>query len=263
MKPGFRLSAALSIALAAGSASFAVAPPAVAETAASGTDVAAVQAELVKLTQAIMDAIPTGDAALWQKTLADDAIIVDEFGRVQDKKEAVDAIHPFPQGLSGSIEIRNPKTAVHGDTAVLQGEMFERETVFGQQLVVRYIFSNTFVRDNRAWKLIAATDVTLPTQPPTLDVAGLVLGDYVGNYTYAPNRGFDVAVADGKAYYTTKPGGPHTLLDAVAKDVFMGEGDERNLVIFRRDAAGKVVALIERRKFNDLSMKRDAAANKT
>jgi hypothetical protein len=263
MKPAFRRSSVtLAVALAAAFVAFFVAPRAFAGAAPTAGD-AAVQAELVKLTQALMDAIPTGDAAIWQKTLADDAMIVDEFGRLQDKKEAVDAIHPFPPGLSGSIELRNTKTAVHGDTAVLQGEMFERETVFGQKLVVRYIFSNTFLREQGAWKLVAATDVTLPTQPPALDVSGLVPGDYVGNYTYAPNRGFDVAIADGKAYYTTKPGGSHTLLDPLAKDVFMSEGDERNLVIFRRDASGNVVELIERRKFNDLAMKRDAAAKKT
>jgi hypothetical protein len=38
----------------------------------------------------------------------------------------------------------------------------------------------------------------------------------------------------------------------------MGSDDERNLLIFRRDAAGKVSGLIERRKFNDLPMTLDA-----
>jgi len=40
--------------------------------------------------------------------------------------------------------------------------------------------------------------------------------------------------------------------------VFMGSDDERNLLIFRRDAGGKVVELIERRKFNDLHLRREA-----
>jgi hypothetical protein len=38
----------------------------------------------------------------------------------------------------------------------------------------------------------------------------------------------------------------------------MGTDDERNLLIFRRDAAGHVTGLIERRKFNDLRLRRDA-----
>jgi hypothetical protein len=34
----------------------------------------------------------------------------------------------------------------------------------------------------------------------------------------------------------------------------MEGGDERNLLIFQRDDAGRVRSLIERRKFNDLRM---------
>jgi len=222
-----------------------------------------VQTQLVKLTQELMDALIPGKADVWQRILADDAVIIDEFGRIQDKTEAVKSIHPFPQGLSGSIEIRDPKTVVHGDAAVLQGEFYERETVFGQNLLVRYIFCNTFARRSGEWQLIAATDVTLPTEPPALTVENLVVADYPGTYSYGPNRAFTVAADGGNLFYTTKAGGPHTVLDPIAKDVFMSGGDERNLVIFRRDATGHIVELIERRKFNDLHMKRAAVSDKT
>jgi len=231
-------------------------PAAFAETDAD------VQAKLVALTQALMDALIPGKADAWQRILADDAIVIDEFGRIQTKKEAVDSVHPFPKGFTGSIEIRDPAVRVHGDTAVLKGEMYEKEGVFDQNLVVRYIFANTFVREQGEWKLVAAIDVTLPTEPPKLDVPGLVPGDYAGTYAYGPGRAWSVAVEHGSLYYTTKPGGPHTSLDAIGKDVFMTGGDERNLAIFRRDAAGRVVELIERRKFNDLHLKRDDSAKK-
>ena len=233
------------------------ASPALAETDAD------VQAKLVALTQELMDALIPGKADAWQRILADDAIIIDEFGRIQTKKEAVDSVHPFPKGFSGTIEIRDPSVRVHGDTAVLKGEMYEKEGVFEQNLVVRYIFANTFVRQDGAWKLIAAIDVTLPTEPPKLPVAGIVPGDYAGAFSYGPGRTWSVAAENGQLYYTTKAGGPPTLLDAIGKDVFMTGGDERNLVIFRRDAAGRVAELIERRKFNDLHMKRDDSAKKT
>lgn len=243
-------------------AGFAAATALIPAAAFAETD-AEVQTKLVALTQALMDALIPGNADVWQRTLADNAVVIDEFGRIQNKKEAVDSVHPFPQGLSGSIEIRDAKAHVHGDTAVLAGEMYEKESVFGQQLVVRYIFANTFVRDGADWKLLAASDVTLPTEPPKLAVAGLVLGDYSGTYAYGPKRAFSVAVENGALFYTTKPGGPHTTLDAIGKDIFMSGGDERNLVIFRRDAAGHVDELIERRKFNDLHMKRDESPKKT
>ena len=57
--------------------------------------------------------------------------------------------------------------------------------------------------------------------------------------------------------YRTRADGPPTVLDAIARDVFMDAGEERNLYIFRRGADGRVTELLERRKFNDLRMTRE------
>jgi hypothetical protein len=217
------------------------------------------QVQLVKLTQELMDALPVGHADVWQRILADDAMIVDEYGRRQDKAEAVKSIHAFPQGFSGSIEIRDPQLRLHADVAVLNGEFYERESVFEQKLVVRYFFSNTFVRRDGAWQLLAANDVTLPTPPPELAVSNLKLDDYPAVYRYGPERAFTVAREGDALFYTTKAGGSRTGLQAVAKDVFMDTGDEKSLIVFRRDANGAITELIERRKFNDLHLTRVSA----
>lgn len=145
----------------------------------------------------------------------------------------------------------------YGDTAILQVEEYERETVFGQQLVVRYQSLLTFVKQAGAWKLAGYEDATIPTSPPKLTVPSLLPGEYSGTYRYAPNRAWTVSNKDGVLSYVTKPGGPEHRLEPIAKDVFMGSDDERNLLIFRRDEHGKVNALIERRKFNDLRLIRD------
>ena len=217
---------------------------------------------LVGLAQALFDAIVPGDQAVWQRILADDAVVLDEFGRRQDKAEAVKAIRPMPPGLSGSIEIRDPHVKVHGDAAVLDCEAYEQETVFGQKLVVRYLNSFTFVRAGKdaEWKLLSMTAVTLPTQPPLLSVRDLPLEDYIGNYRYAPERVWFISAKDGKLRLVTRPGGKATPLDPIARDVFMDAGDERNLLVFRRDAKGRVTELVERRKFNDLKLAREPAA---
>jgi len=229
-----------------------IATPALADEAP-----AAVRKELVAITQELMDALVPGKADVWQRLLDDDAMITDEFGRRQTKKEAVESIHPFPQGLSGNIEIRDPHVHVYGDIAVLDCEEYETETVFGQKFVVRYLAMNTYVRRDGAWKVAAMMDVTLPTPPPQLDVRDLRLRDYPGTYRYGPERAFLVAAENGKLVFRTKAGRPANALDAMAKDVFMGGDDEKNILIFRRDKAGKVVELVERRKFNDLHMKRE------
>ena len=142
---------------------------------------------------------------------------------------------------------------------VLHGEEYEQETVFGQQLAVRYIVSNTFVRRDGTWKLLAAIDVTLPP-PPTLVVEDLRLDDYPGVFRYGTGHAFTLAIDAGALFYTTRAGSKHTPLDAIAKEVFIDDGDERNLLIFRRDTAGRIAELIERRKFNDPHLKRGNSA---
>lgn len=214
--------------------------------------------KIVATTQALMDAVGEGRKDVWQRTLADDAVIIDEFGRIQHKREAVDALRPFPPGFSGSIEVRDAHVQQYGDTAVLQAEAYERESVFGQKLVVRYLMLITYVKQDDTWKLVGYQDVTLPTPPPKLDVPGLQLADYAGNFRYGPDRAWSVRVRDGVLGYTTKAGGSFNRLDPIARDVFMGTDDEKNLLIFRRDGAGHVTGLIERRKFNDLHLRLDA-----
>jgi Domain of unknown function (DUF4440) len=216
-----------------------------------------VRKQIVDLTQQMMDAVGEGKADVWQRTLLDDALITDEFGRRQTKKEAVDSIHAFPAGMSGSIEVRDPHVRVYGNTAVIDFEDYEKEAFFGQNFLVRYISTATYIRQGDEWKLATMLDVTLPTVPPTLEVREVKPADYVGTYRINADRAWMVDVENGKLQWRTKAGRPAHALDAIAKDVFMGGDDEKNLMIFRRDASGKVVELIERRKFNDLHLRRE------
>jgi hypothetical protein len=211
---------------------------------------------LLQITQALVDAIPKGDKATWERSLADTAILIDEFGRVTSKADAIASLHPFPQGFSGSIELRNAKLQRYGDSAVMQVQEYERETVFGQHFVVRYQALLTFTRQSGDWKIAGYEDVTIPTAPPRLDVAALRLADYGGTYSYAQGHDWNVSASHGALSYTTHRGGQPNVLEPIAKDVFMGSDDERNLVIFHRNARGVVDALIERRKFNDLHLAR-------
>ena len=232
----------------------AMCPPAIADEAPPP-----VHRQIVALTQRLMDALGEGKPEVWQRVLADDVLITDEFGRRQTKAEAVKSIRPLPAGMSGSIEVRDAHVRHYGGTAVIDCEAYEQETVFGQKLVVRYLFTSTYVRRGGAWKLVAMQDVTLPTQPPALSVPGLKLADYPGTYRYGPERAFYVALEQDKLVWRTKAGAEPHALDPVAKDVFMGADDERNLLVFRRDDAGNVSELIERRKFNDLHLAREPA----
>ena len=222
----------------------------------AATPPAPLRDQLLQITQVLVDAIPKGDKSVWQSSLADTAILVDEFGRVTHKADSIASLHPFPNGFSGSIELRNAQVEQHGDTAILLVEEYERETVFGQNFAVRYQSLLTFVKQSGAWRIAGYEDVTIPTAPPKLDVIGMDLSDYGGTYSYATGHSWKVSVDHGVLSYTTHQGGQANALEPIAKDVFMGSDDERNILIFHRNPRGVVDALIERRKFNDFRLAR-------
>src|SRR5688572_23564499 len=69
------------------------------------------------ITQQLMNALP-GDATVWQRYLSDRVIYVSEAGEVANKKELLQAFTGFPQGIAGSIEVRNVRITESGDMAV-------------------------------------------------------------------------------------------------------------------------------------------------
>lgn len=211
----------------------------------------------VALAQRLFDAVTNGDATAWSRAMAEDAVIIDEFGHRLDKAEFVKSLRPLPAGFSGSIQNRNPHVREYGTTVVLDCENYEQETVHGQRLVVRYLSTLTFVRDTSGLQLVSLQSVTLPTQPPLLSVPDLTLNDYPGVYRWGPDRAHTIAVVGTRLVYTTRADAVPTVLDPIARDVFMDAGDERNFYIFRRGADGRVGEVIERRKFNDLHMTRE------
>ena len=65
-------------------------------------------------------------------------------------------ITPMPAGYSGTIKIDNVQSRIIGDTAVLSYDANETETIFGQNLKARYHVTDTWLRRNGEWQIIAS-----------------------------------------------------------------------------------------------------------
>src|SRR2546430_2047236 len=114
------------------------------------------EAELVRRTQELYDSVVTGDQTPWKKYFADDSTFSDEKGRTLDKTKLVADITPLPKGYSGTIKIANVISRIIGDTAVLSYDANETETIFGQNMWARYHVTDTWLRRNGEWQIIAS-----------------------------------------------------------------------------------------------------------
>jgi ketosteroid isomerase-like protein len=202
------------------------------------------------LTQHLVDALP-GDAAVWRRYLSDRAVYVSEAGEVASKEELLEGFTPFPQGMAGSIEVRNPRITDFGDVAVSVFEAHERQQVYDQRIEVTYRATHTWRRENGRWRLIAAQNVVLAKDPPGLPIDTRRLADYAGTYVLSGQRRYRVEQR-GDALVGGREGGELTPLIAVGDNVFADAGSSLGVIrVFVRGQGGAVERMVQRRKFAD------------
>src|SRR6266403_1360267 len=207
------------------------------------------EAELVRRTQELYDAVVPGNQAPWKKYFADDSIFADEKGRTMDKTKLVADITPVPAGYSGAIKIDKVQSRIIGDTAVLSYDANETETIFGQNLKARYHITDTWLRRNGEWQIIASQAHRYYEDPAIGKADDKKCPDYIGKYELAPGQTRTVAVENEKLFIE-RNGKKEELLPETS-DLFFRKGVEGR-ILFRYDANGKVDALIDRRNNEDV-----------
>ena len=101
-----------------------------------------------------------GDTSAIERILADDFLGVAPDGSLYDKKKEI-ADTRDDKGRIQSNHVNDVKVRFFGDTAVAQGsETWER--VSGTPKRGTYVWTDTWVRRNDKWQIVAAEDVTRP-----------------------------------------------------------------------------------------------------
>jgi Domain of unknown function (DUF4440)/Domain of unknown function (DUF3471) len=208
------------------------------------------QDELVRRTQEIVDAVATGDRKPFEKYYAADSMIFDEKGRSMDKQAFVADQSPLPPGYSGAIKVVKPQSRILGDTAILSFDLDETETIFGQELKARYHETDTWMRRDGGWQIVAEQVLRYYEDPARGKPDVKRYRDYVGTYELAPGTTLTVST-ESTDLFSQRTGRPKDLLVPEAADIFFVEGVEGRR-LFRRDDKGRVNALINRRNNEDL-----------
>jgi Domain of unknown function (DUF4440) len=210
-----------------------------------------VEALLKRQTQELMDAVAPGDAEVWRRYLHDNAVYLDEDGRVLDKAALLKELTPLPAGLVGRIEVDKFRLTLHGDTAVVAAEVQEYLDYHGQDLRTRFRFLDTWLRTPAGWRLAARHNAAVLNDPPAVSLSSAELCACAGEYRLTPAITTTVrCTANGLiAERSGRP--PATYLPEV-RDVFFVAGQPRSRRIFTRDTAGEVVGFADRREGEDV-----------
>jgi hypothetical protein len=220
-----------------------------ATTLANAADVSITQDEFVRRTQELYDAIVSGNQAPWKKYFAGDCIFSDEKGRTLDKAKLIADITPMPAGYSGAIKIDNVQSRILGDTAVLSYDANETETIFGQNLTARYHITDTWLRRNGEWKIVASQAHRYYEDPAIGKIDPKKFGDFIGIYELAPDQTRSVTAEDENLFVERK--GKKEQLFPETSDLFFRKGVEGR-ILFHYDANRKVDSLIDRRNNEDV-----------
>jgi Domain of unknown function (DUF4440) len=204
--------------------------------------------ELVARTQALFDALVSGNREPWNKYFADDAIYFDEKGRNMSKSALISDIKPLPTGYSGKIKIGKVESRFLRDTVVLSYELAESETIFGQNVTARYHETDTWIQRDGLWQIIAAQAFRYYEDPALGKVDPAMLPRFTGTYELAPGQVRHLLLEDGKLFLERN--GKREELLPESCDIFFRKGVEGR-ILFRTDS-GKVEALIDRRNNEDI-----------
>lgn len=211
------------------------------------------QEELLRRSQDLFDSLVTGNKEPWQKYYADDAIYFDEKGRNLDKAALVADIAPLPPGYSGRIKIGKAASRIVGDTAVVSYDLDETETIFGQNLSARYHETDTWLRRNGVWQIVATEAFRYYEDPATGKTDPKKLSSFCGTYELGPDQTRTVTTENGKLYAERK--GKKEELFPESSEIFFRKNMEGR-ILFRSNDKGDIDALIDRRNNEDIVWRR-------
>lgn len=208
------------------------------------------EAELVRRTQQIYDAIPPGDQAPWKSYYAEDAMVYDEKGRAMNKKALLDDLQPMPAGYGGVIKVVHPHATFAPGVAVLAYGLDETETIFGQELHARYHSVDTWLYRTGKWQIAASQTMRYYEDPAAGSTDPAHLNDFTGVYELAADNRQTVT-RDGNDLFLQRGTGAKTKLLPESGDLFFRAGIEGR-ILFHRNESGKVDALYNRRNNEDV-----------
>jgi ketosteroid isomerase-like protein len=215
----------------------------------------ALAAQLKAKTQALVDAIATGDKAVWLKTMDPALLFVSEDNEIKTRADLLKELAPLPPGLVGSIKVADYQLRRHGDVAVATYIADETLDYHGQTIKTKFRTTDSWHQAGGKWTMVSSMTLAVLGDPPAIALPSATLADYAGHYQLTPDIRYTVRV-DGSRLLGMHDGRPEAELKAEAADLFFVPGSPRSRKVFFRDAGGHVTGFADRREGNDIVWRR-------
>lgn len=211
-------------------------------------------AQLVATTRALLDAITSGDSAVWANVLAPGWAMSDEEGNRPSRAEFLASLHGLPAGQHGKLQPVQFHFTGDSTLAVVSYDADEWHDYYGQILRTRFRTTDVWVKRNGRWLELASHVTALPTPIAGADVPRTVARTYTGEYELTPGIRMQVAGTDS-GLVLGRAGRPPQRLRALDDRIFVRDG-ARGVWVFERDSAGRVSRLVNWRDNNAVVWRR-------
>jgi hypothetical protein len=203
---------------------------------------------LRQLTLERFEANARNDRAFYERLLAPAFMLLDPHGFPPvTKQQYLDA--EFPADRSG----RQPgvmtgfDATIDGDTAVVRYEVAEPYPIGGlQRFEMRSRRLDTYVRIDRAWRLLSMAIAEPPSWPDVATIDPQLFAAYAGVYELSPETSIIVTQANGHLYAQVTGQARVELFPENATTFFDRTDSPLARTVFERDTTGNVVAQIYR-----------------
>lgn len=202
--------------------------------APASASAADVDVEIAAAIRARFAAYRDGDADAWAKFVDDDCVCSGE-----TKATIRAGIANRPAGVKSSYG--EPEEFVvhpHGNVAVARYRVAETVEVDGKKQASAQWRTETYLRRDGAWLLIAGAETQVAPDPEPIALDRAALARLVGTYEYTPGAN-DVVTLEGDRLFVQSTGEAKRELFAESRDTFFAKGQPWRLV-FRTAADGKV-----------------------
>jgi hypothetical protein len=140
------------------------------------------------------------------------------------------------------------------DAAILSYDLDESETIFGQELHARYHGTDTWIRRNNSWQIVAGQMLRYYEDPAPGATNPEKMKQFLGKYELAAGTTRSVT-SDGKTLFMQGAGRDKEILIPEAENIFLREGIEGRIP-FRHRGNGQPDVLIDRRNNEAVVWKR-------